>query len=232
MRRKHGAECCPEEIEIRSLLKKIKDPDLNHIHPVVIQRQMDGPNHTCSQAMADVEINAVRRHPDSDDNNENTRQVKQTTAKKHQNCEHQNNRGRNHGNTQGSKPRTVTLTNGKQIKHHHSHLFDDADFRSFTLEQKRTLTNEHCAAKQNNQGRDRNQGGGRGSNQRPSDWKKESREEGSRIVSSLMSQLKDSGSIISAITQQNGTPPGLPSSIMGGRNSQNQNDRNHGGRTK
>ena len=227
MRRKCGAECHPEEMKVRSLLKKIKDPDLEHIHCAVIQRQMDRPNCTCPQAMADIEIDAVRGHPDSDDDNKDTRQVKQTTAKKHQNCEHQNNKDCNHG-----EPGTIALTNGKQIKHHHSHWSDDADFRLFAPERKRTLTNERQAAKQNDQGHDHNQNHdqNRGSNQRPSDWKKESQEERSRIVSSLVSRLEDSSSIISAITQQNSTPPGLPSFVMGGRNSKNQ--KNCSGRTE
>ena len=92
VRRKHG-ETTPEETKVRSLLKRIRDPDLNHIHPMIIARMEDKPNCTHLQAMADVKKDVVRRHPNSDDKNENTRQVKQTTAKKHQNCKHQNNRG-------------------------------------------------------------------------------------------------------------------------------------------
>ena len=83
VRRKCSAECHPEETKIQSPLKKIKDPDLEHIHPVVIQRQMDEPNCTHSQAMADIKMDVVRRHPNGDDNNKNTRRVKQTAAKKH-----------------------------------------------------------------------------------------------------------------------------------------------------
>ena len=146
-------------------------------------------------------------------------------AKKHQNHEHQNDRGQNDKN-QSFKPGTITLTNGKQIECHHSHQFDDADFRLFTPKPKKTLINERHAAKRNNQGR------GRGSKQRPGDWKKELQKEGTRIVSSLTSQLKDSDGFVSALTQQNDTPPtppGLPSSIVGGRNSQAWNE---GGQTE
>ena len=54
---------------------------------------------------------------------------------------------------------------------------------------------------------------------------------GNRIIQSLMSQFKDSvAESVSEITQQNTTPPGLPSSIMGGRNAQEK--RNKGGRNE
>ena len=68
----------------------------------------------------------------------------------------------------------------------------------------------------------------------PDHWKKELKQEGDGIVKSLMSQPKDSvaRSIVSEITQQNDTPPGLPSLIVGGRNSQGQGKRNAGGQTE
>ena len=114
--------------------------------------------------------------------------------------------------------------NGKKIKCHHSCRFDDEDFRFFTLKQKKTLRNEHKNANTNSR---RNQA------EQPNDWKKELKQEGNRIVQSLMSQLKDSvAGSISKITQQNAAPPGLPSSIMGGRDSQNQSNGNCSGRTK
>ena len=60
---------------------------------------------------------------------------------------------------------------------------------------------------------------------------KELQEEGSRFVKSLMSQLKESvADSVSEIAQQNNTPPGLPSSIVGGCNSQANG--NEGGRTE
>ena len=58
VRRKCG-ECVPEETKIRSLLKKIRDPDPNHIHPIVISRQEDRPNCTCLRAMADIKKDVV-----------------------------------------------------------------------------------------------------------------------------------------------------------------------------
>ena len=70
VRRKCSAECHPEEMKIQSLLKKIKDSDLEHVHPVIIQRQMDRLNCTHLQAMADIKMD------DSDDNNKNSRRVK------------------------------------------------------------------------------------------------------------------------------------------------------------
>ena len=58
MRRKHG-ETTPEETKVRRLLKRIRDPDLNHIHPIVIARMEDRPNCTHMQAMADVKKDVV-----------------------------------------------------------------------------------------------------------------------------------------------------------------------------
>ena len=121
VRRQHSAECHPEEMKIQSSLKKIEDPDPEHIHPVIIQRQEDRLNCTHLQAMADIKKDVVRRHPNGDDNNENARRGKQTTAKKHQSHKHQNDGSQNHSETQRFKPRTIPLKNGKKIKCHDSH---------------------------------------------------------------------------------------------------------------
>ena len=157
--------------------------------------------------MADIENDVVCRHPNGDDDDKNTRRVKQTTAKKHQNCKHQNlNQGQNHGEnfSQQFKPRTIASKNGKKIKHHHhSFRFDDNDFKLFTKEQKKTLHHKRWAADQNSKN---------------DDWKKEQERLKSHIVKSVMSQNDDAGSVTSEITQQpdaNASPPGLPSSIMG-----------------
>ena len=84
-----------------------------------------------------------------------------------------------------------------------------------------------------NQNQKGDKDGSKNESDRSSKWKKELQEEGSRFVKSLMSQLKESvADSISEITQQNNAPPGLPSSIMGGRNSQSQDKRNGGGRVE
>ena len=187
------------------------NPDCAHLH-----------------AMKELKEEILRKHPDACDSNENARRVKRTATKKQQNCKNSD------CNDQQFEPRTITLKNGKETKHHHSCQFDDEDFKQFAHEQKKTPRNEHWAAKRNGQCTHRkNQNQNRGSNQRPSDWKKESQEESSRIVSSIVAQLKDSDTVISALTQQNNTPPtppGLPSSMMGGQNS--QDTRNKGGQTE
>ena len=128
--------------------------------------------------------------------------------------------------------KTITLKNRKKPKCHHSFGFDDDDFKQFTHEQKKTLFNERHS-NQNQGGDNQRNNQNQGSDQRSSNWKKESQEEGSRTVRSLMSQLKDSGSLVSDITQQNDSPPaGLPSSIVRGCNSQDNESQNHGGQTK
>ena len=107
---------------------------------------------------------------------------------------------------------------------HHSFRFDDNDFRFFAHQQKETLFDERWAANSNsNPSCNRNC-----RKPKADDWKTDLKREGNRIVQSLMSQLKETGSLVSEITQHDTTPPGLPSPVMGGRNSHNK--RNKGGR--
>ena len=108
------------------------------------------------------------------------------------------------------------MKNGKKLKCHHSFGFDDDDFKQFTHQQRKTLYNE----RNSNRKRSNNKDG----------WKKELEKNNSRIVSEILSQLKDSSGSVSEITQQNTAPQGLPSSIMGGRNAQDK--RNKGGRSE
>jgi len=223
MRRKYSAECHPEEMKIRSLLKKIRDPALEHIHPVIIQRQEERSDYTYLHAMADIKKDVVRRHPNSDDNTKNSRRVKETTARKQQHYKHRGGRNSKPSSKSTSNDKTthdsgnyhpdaktITLTNGKKINYHPSFKFHPDTYRLFSYQQKKMLKDERRAF---NQKKDQ-----------------QSQKFESRIVKSIMSQLKDAGSIISAITQENNSPPGLPSSIMGGRNAQDK--RNKGGRSK
>ena len=220
-----------EHAKIRNLLSKIRDPRLEHMHSNIIRASKD-PTYTYLDAMAELKEEILRKNPNTYDTNKNTRRVKQATTKKQQNYKHDSNRSNgNHGHNQQFKPRTITLNNGKKIKYHHSYTFKDVDFRQFTFDQKKTLRYERRVAKRggSNQKSNYNQQGN--TNKRSNDWKNELKQEGNRIVQSLMSQFKDSvAESISEITQQNTTPPGLPSSIMGGRNAQEK--RNKGGRNE
>ena len=147
----------PEHAKIWNSLGKMRDPKLEHMHSNTIQRAKD-PNCTHLEAVANSKEEIVRKNPNAHDTNKNTRRVKQTTAKRQQNCKHHNsNWGKNHGDTQQFKPGTITSKNGKKIKHHHSHQFDNEDFRFFTCEQKKTLRNERWAANCN-EGANCNQG--------------------------------------------------------------------------
>ena len=220
---RHGAKnVMDEQTEIQNLLSKIKDPSLEHVHSSINREVVKNPNHTHLDATRELKTEILRKHPNACDTDENPRRVKQTAAaKKHQNHEHQNkqqNKEKNHH----PDAKTIISKNGKKTKCHHSFRFDDDDWQQFSHQQRKTLFNERRSAKKSNA---RN-------NKQPDHWKKELKQEGDRIVKSLMSQLKDSvtGSIVSEITQQNNTPPaGLPSSIVGGRNSL---ARNKGGRTE
>ena len=154
--------------------------------------------------MADVEANVVRRHPNSNNRNKNARRVKQTTAKKHQNS----NQGKNHGENHHPNAKTITLKNGWKTKCHHSFRSDDDDFKSLTKEQKKTLHVKCWAA----------------ANQKPDgdNWKKEQEKLESWIVESVMSQIKDAGSVFLETTQQQNGSPGSLSLIVGGCNSQDK----------
>ena len=204
-----------EEAKIQMLLDKIRDLDFDDMHTIIIQRAEDKPDHTCLQAVANLKERVVRMHPNSSDDNKNARRVEQTAAKRHQNHKRQRcnpHKGKNeHHQNKNCHPnaKTVTLKNGKKIKHHHSFRFDD-DFESFTKEQRKTLLSERKTADQS----------------QPGNWKKELERHESRIVKSLMSQLEDSGSIVSEITRHDACPPGLPLSIVGDQNSQDK--RNEG----
>ena len=190
----------------------MRDPELDHMHAKVIQRAKD-PDCTCLQAMADLKEEIVRKNPNAHDTDKNTRRVKQTAAKKHQNDKHQNCKPQHQaqGGNKNCHPnaKTIMLKNGKKLKHHLSFRFDDDDFKLFTHKQKRTLFNERRAANQSEKNN------------------KEKME--SRILKSLMSHVEDNSAVFE-ITQQNNTPPNLPSSIVGGRDSQEK--RNGGGQTK
>ena len=197
---------------------------MEHMHSNVIRAAKD-PNCTHLEAVADLKEEIVRKNPNAhDDDDRNTGRVKQTATKKHQNYEHQNQAqgGKNHH----PDAKTIALKNGKKLKCHHSFRFDDNDFRFFAHQQKKTLFDERQAANPNSNS-NRDQGCGKSD-----DWKKESKQEGKQIVQSLMSQLKESRSLVSDITQQNDIPPDLPSSIMGGHDSQDKRNRNQGGRTE
>ena len=75
------------------------------------------------------------------------------------------------------------LKDGKKIKHHHSFRFDDEDFELFTKEQRKTLPSEHEAANDQNQ------------SVKPGNWKEELEKHELQTVKSLMSELKDLGSL-------------------------------------
>ena len=124
-----------EQTEIQNLLSKIEDPSLDHMHSSIDRGVAKDPTHTQLDAMKELKEEILRKHPNTHDTDENTRCVKQTTARKQQNRKHNSNSNR-------SKPRMITSTNGEQIKCHHSHQFDDEDFKLFTFEQKKTLRKE------------------------------------------------------------------------------------------
>ena len=198
------------------------------MHSGINREVAKDPNCSCLDAMKELKREVLRKCPDACDTDENARRVKQTATKKHQNCKHQNEQQK--GNCHPDAKLT-TLKNGKKPWCHHTFRFDTKDFKSFTHQQKQTLFGERKNANSSSNKRgNRNQGSDQESNH-PGNWKKEMQEEGSRFVKSLMSQLKESvANSVSEITQQNdNTPPGLPSSIVGGRNSQT---RNKGGRTE
>ena len=139
----------PEEAKIQTQFRKIRDPELKHMHAIIVQRAKDKPSHTCLQVVADIEGVVIRRRQNTSDNNENARRVKQTTAKKQQNCECQNPNpqgGKNHIKNHHPDAKTITLKNGEKIKHHHSFRFDNDDCKIFSKEQKKTLRDECCNA--------------------------------------------------------------------------------------
>ena len=127
-----------------------------------------------------------------------------SSAKRRQNCKHQNQaRGGKHKKCHpGAK--AITLKNGKKPKCCHLSRFDSSDFGLFTHQQRKTLFSECQAA-----------------NQRSKKEDEEKMESG--ILESLMSHIEDNNSV-PEITRQNDRPPDLPSSVVGGRNSQDRRD--------
>ena len=189
------------------MLSKTRDPELEHMCTASIQRAKDEPDCIHLQAVADFKEDVVGNHPTASDAGKDTQRVKQTATEKHQSHKHQNHCGGKHKNHHPDA-KTILLRNGKKIKCHHLSRFDASDFKLFTHQQKRTLFNKCQAANQKSE-------------------KEDEEKMESQIPKSLMFHIEDNNGAVSEITQQNDTPPGLPSSIMEGCDSQDK--RNRGG---
>ena len=171
----------PEELNIRSLIKKIEDPEFKHFSSAIIQRQKDNPSCTFIQAMCGIKEDVTRGHPVGDCDNGNLRQVEETNVKKHQNSKFQK---RNDCGGKNCPPsaKTITLKSCNKVEHHHSFRFDHDNCKLLSQDQTRTLNEERRAA-------------------RPDEKKKsfcchKSDEIESQIVQSGLSQIEDgAGSI-------------------------------------
>ena len=145
-----------EPTEIQNSLSKIKDPSLKHMHSSIDRGARD-PNCASLDAMSESKEEILRKHPNAHDANKNTRCVKQTTTKKHQNHEHQNHQNQPRGgNGSDCHPdaKLITLKNGNKIRHHHTFTFDSDDFCFFANQQQQTLFIERKNANQNHKGND------------------------------------------------------------------------------
>ena len=114
--------------------------------------------------------------------------------------------GKNNGDNHHTNAGAITSTNGKKTKCQHSFWLHKDDFEFFSQEQKKTLREEPQAP-----------------DQKFENWKRNEEKRESHIVKSIVSQVEDSNRITSKITQQHSAgPPGLPSSTVGGQNSQDR----------